>query len=107
MDISPVQVAFRGFQYDLSRVRILNCIQKALNAGKLKRPAFTRWPGGEPITVHIGETHLTNWRRQYEEGAKVDIPTGAGETLDEILGVHRPWPDQRCKSPHRTGDSNR
>ena len=87
MDITPVQVAYRGFQCDLSDERILNCIRRALNEGKAKRPPFTRWPGGEPISVHIGESHLTNWRRQYQEGANVDIPDETARQLDDILGV--------------------
>ncbi len=89
MDISPVQVAFRGFQCDLPDARILNCIQQELIAGRVKRLAFTRWPGGEPISVHIGESHLTNWRRQYDEGVSVNIPADVSEKLDDILGVPR------------------
>ena len=89
MDISPVQVAFRGFHCDLPDVRILNCIQQALKDGRVKRLAFTRWPGGEPISVHIGESHLTNWRRQYDEGVNVDVPGDVTEKLDDILGVPR------------------
>ncbi len=89
MNIFPVHAAFRGFQCDLPDARILNCIQQALNAGKLKRPSFTRWPGGEPISVHVGESHLTNWRRQYHEGVNVDIPAHAAQELDDILGVPR------------------
>ena len=89
MDISPVQVAFRGFHYDLLDARILKCIQQALNAGRVKRLAFTRWPGGEPISVHIGESHVTNWRRQYDEGVSVDVPADVSGNLDDILGVPR------------------
>lgn len=87
MDIAPVQVAYHGFQCSLSDERILNRIQRALNAGRVKRPPFTRWPGGEPISVHIGESHLANWRRQFQDGAKVDIPAEMTEELNEILGI--------------------
>lgn len=87
MDVTPVQVAFRGFRRDLSNARILNRIQRALNAGRVKRPPFTRWPGGEPISVHVGESHLTNWRRQYDEGVRVDVPEDAARALDDILGI--------------------
>ncbi len=87
MNISPVQVAYRGFQCDLSDARILNRIQRALNEGRVKRPPFTRWPGGEPISVHIGESHLANWRRQFEGGEKVDLPAELKEELNDILGV--------------------
>ena len=87
MDIAPVQVAYRGFQYDLSDARILNCIQRGLNQGRVKRPPFTRWPGGEPISVQFGDSHLTNWRRQYEEGVRVDIPEELNEELNDVLGV--------------------
>ncbi len=87
MNIAPVQVAYRGFQCNLSDDRILNCIQRALHTGRVKRPPFTRWPGGEPISVHIGESHLTNWRRQYQEGAKVNIPEKLTEELNDILGI--------------------
>ena len=87
MDVTPVQVAFRGFRRDLSNARILNRIQRALNAGRVKRPPFTRWPGGEPISVHVGESHLTSWRRQYDEGVRVDVPEDAARELDDILGI--------------------
>ncbi|MDE3257358.1 MAG: hypothetical protein OYM47_05955 [Gemmatimonadota bacterium] len=87
MNISPVQVAYRGFQCDLSDARILNCIRRALKLGRVKRPPFTRWPGGEPISVHIGESHLANWRRQFEGGEKVDLPAELKEELNDILGV--------------------
>ncbi|MDE3001483.1 MAG: hypothetical protein OXU79_20595 [Gemmatimonadota bacterium] len=87
MDITPAQVAYRGFQCDLSNERILNSIQRALNAGRVNRPPFTRWPGGEPISVHIGESHLANWRQQFEEGANVEIPAEMTEELNEILGM--------------------
>lgn len=87
MHISPVQVAFRGFCLDLADARILDCIHQGLSAGRVKRPAFTRWPGSEPISVQIGESHLLSWRRQFEEGVSVDIPDETARALDDILGV--------------------
>lgn len=87
MHITPVQVAFRGFHFDFPDTRILASIRQGLSAGRVKRPAFTRWPGSEPISVQIGESHLESWRRQFEEGVSVHVPEEVTETLDEILGV--------------------
>ena len=89
MGITPVQVAYRGFQCGLSNARILNHIHRALNEGRVNRPPFTRWPGGDPISVQFGESHLTNWRRQYEDGMSVDLPAELTEELNDILGVPR------------------
>lgn len=89
MHISPVHVAFRGFHFNLPDARILDCIHQGLSAGRVKRPAFTRWPGNEPISVQIGESHLVNWRRQFEDGVSVDIPDETARALDDILGVPR------------------
>ena len=101
MHISPVHVAFRGFHFNLPDGRILDCIHQGLSAGRVKRPAFTRWPGNEPISVQIGESHLVNWRRQFEDGVSVDIPDETARALDDILGV----PDIAPRSPAPPGET--
>ena len=58
--------------------------------GTARRPAYTVWPSGEPLIVTITGDHLDMWRRQYDEGARPELPEELVDDIDRILGVSRP-----------------
>ena len=87
--IFPVHIACRGFQHNLPTHWIMDSIKQALRTGTARRSAYTLWPSGEPIMVSITEYHLNVWRRQYDEGIRLELPEDLLEDIDEILGVSR------------------
>jgi hypothetical protein len=88
--IYPAHIAVRGFQHNLPTNWVLDSINRALQTGAARRPAYTVWPSGDPLIVVITAEHLDMWRRQYDEGARLELAEDLLEDIDRILGVTQP-----------------
>lgn len=100
--IYPAHIAVRGFQHNLPTSWIMDAITRALQTGAARRPGYTVWPSGEPLVVTITAEHLDMWRRQYEGGARLELPEDLVDEIDRILGVKRPAPSGQPDAPGAT-----
>ncbi len=88
MEILPVQVAYRGFEHELTVGWIYEHVEKAIRDGVLNKPVHILPPGGEAITIHFAIGLIEYWRQQFDHGIRVEIPREIWNKIDEMLGVY-------------------
>ena len=88
MAVTPVQVAFRGFQYGLPVAWVYEGIERGLKEGIIRQPDYTLWPSGTPISVEYTREDVETWKQQYDGGVQVEIPREVWGEIDRALGVY-------------------
>jgi hypothetical protein len=88
--LQPIQVAYRGFEHELTISWIHERIKAAIDSRALDKPLHTLPPRNETIAIHFSDSLIETWKLQYDKGHRVDVPREIWDEIDELLGIGEP-----------------
>ena len=86
--LQPIQVAYRGFEHELTLNWIHEKLKAAIDEGVLDKPVHRLPPGNDTIAIHFSVSLIETWKFQFENGHRVDVPRAVWGEIDKLLGVN-------------------
>ena len=85
--LQPIQVAYRGFEHELTLSWIYERIRSAIDSRVLDKPLHVLPPRNETIAIHFSDSLIETWKLQFVKGHRVDVPREIWDEIDKLLGM--------------------
>ena len=95
MKLYPMHVAYRGFGHSLLVDHICRYIMRGVDDHVVTESPFVLWPSGEPLPTKFRKELVQDWKHQYDEGMRIEVPEELWPRIDACLSFHDPGGTQR------------